>query len=142
LLLGGNCKKKYLYRLFLEYAIERENNLGLITVKYSIYRLLKSNLYELNKDLVLKRIIDLRKEIKSVISKEQYNQSRIRIINNIKSKCISPESYISGKDYILPILFQKIKKYAHSSLPDNHFKYRLAKTCDITEIREVILPHL
>jgi len=133
---------KLLYRIFIEYAIEKKNQTGLTTIKYSVHRLLETNKCTLDKVLFTKRIKNLRIEIKKKISREQYNTSRCDIIRNISLKQLPINNYISGKDYILPMLFVKIKKYSNSNLADINFKYRLAKTCDTTELKELIQRHL
>jgi len=133
---------KYLYRMFIEYAIEKKNHIGLTTVKYNVHRLLDTNDDKVNKYYVTERIKNLRAEIKNNITREQYNTSRVEIISNINYRHTDKANYISGKDYILPILFKKIKQYSNSNLADINFKYRLAKTCDILEIKELIQIHL
>lgn len=133
-------QKKLLYRLFIEYAVEKVNSLGITTVKYRVERLSRQG--ELNHKDVKTRIHSLRNEIKNRITKEEYNSSRVRIIHNIKESSLSCESFVSGKDYILPLLFAKIKKYSSSTIKDERLKYRLSKICNTESLERVIRPHL
>jgi len=137
---------KLLSTLFIEYAVEKKNQLGIQTVKYSVEQLQKRNgnviECELCQDLVKKRINILQKEIKQYITTNQYRQDKKNIMSSFFPKQLNSIKFVSAKDYIFPLIFRRIKKFSNSNVNDSNFKFRLSKMCNIKEFQQELNSHL
>jgi hypothetical protein len=132
--------------LFLEYAIEKKNSLGLQTVKYPVNKLRSRDaknklLCTLDLELVHQRIENLKSDILELISEITYSQDK----SLIEQKTEQTETYkfVSAKDYILPLVFERLKKVANNTKADvDNLKYRLSKICEVDAFKANLVPHL
>lgn len=123
---------KNLERLFIGYAIVFEMKPQIETVGYSAHRLLKS---EKSTDFcgrkVSIRLIRLYKEVHS-----NYSNKEIRECYEIvreSAECINVVKYVSGKDYIFPMIYKLVKsKYGHNIREDS-FKALIAQCLNVVE---------
>lgn len=137
---------KLLSKLFVEYAVEKKHRLGIQTVKYKVEQLQKRDgkqlKCELCKILVNQRAQSLRKEVKQKISNPIYLQDKKNISNNFEPNQFNSIKYVSAKDYIFPLIFKKIKKFANSNVNDSNFKYRISTKCNTDKFETILKLHL
>lgn len=135
-----------LIKLFKIYAIEKMNNLNIETVGYSINSLrqrTRSNqlLCKCDEELINKRIEELKKSIINSIGNIVYINNEDYIEKQTSGK--SSEIIVSAKDYILPLVFDRFKKYAgNTSAKRETLEFRMAKICNIQPFKENLYPHI
>jgi hypothetical protein len=134
-----------LVKLFKMYAIEKFNNLGIETVSFSINLLRekegKNILCSCDETLINKRIKDLENAIIDKVGNEKFISDETFIENQINNR--NADILVSAKDYILPLIFDRLKKYANNKLIHNEsLKFRLAQMINIEPFKENLKKHL
>lgn len=140
-----NEQNKLLIELFKIYAIEKYNDLGIETVSFPINSLRnrkgKGILCSCNEELINKRIENLKNLIIDKIGHTKFISDETFIENKINNR--NADIIVSAKDYILPLLFDRLKKFAKNSSAKNEtLKFRLAKMINIESFKENLEPHL
>jgi len=138
-------QNKLLIKLFKIYAIEKYNDLGIETVSFSINslrnRLGKGILCSCNEELINRRIEDLKKLIIEKIGNDKFINDESFIENKINNR--NADIIVSAKDYILPLIFDRLKKFAKNTSSKNEtLKFRLARMINIESFKENLEPHL
>lgn len=136
----------YLKKIFLEYAIEKKNNLGIQTVKYKVGQLQKSNgtnvTCELDKQRVALRVETIRKEIIQRLGRRSYAIDKKLIKHNLYRDNFASLRFASAKDYIFPLLFKRIQKIVERDVNYSAFQFRLAKKCNLDEFEQLLAVHI
>lgn len=127
-----------LFYLFILYGISHNYATGLQTTSYKVTNLISNNNGVLDRKKVIKKISDLKKEILLKIGNVKYKQSRNRIFYNIFFNQDSLLSYVSGKDYLFPLLILRMKTVTKFSYKNEILKLKLAKECDSSYFRQII----
>lgn len=140
-----NEQNKLLINLFKIYAIEKYNDLGIETVSFSINllrnRIGKGILCSCSEELINKRIEDLKKLIIEKIGNDKFINDKSFIENKINNR--NSDIIVSAKDYILPLIFDRLKKFAKNTSSKNEtLKFRLARMINIESFKENLEPHL
>ncbi len=140
-----NEQNKLLINLFKIYAIEKYNDLGIETVSFSINllrnRIGKGILCSCSEELINKRIEDLKKLIIEKIGNNKFINDESFIENKINNR--NSDIIVSAKDYILPLIFDRLKKFAKNTSSKNEtLKFRLARMINIESFKENLEPHL
>ena len=140
-----NEQNKLLINLFKIYAIEKYNDLGIETVSFSINllrnRIGKGILCSCSEELINKRIEDLKKLIIEKIGNDKFINDESFIENKINNR--NSDIIVSAKDYILPLIFDRLKKFAKNTSSKNEtLKFRLARMINIESFKENLEPHL
>jgi len=133
-----------LLNLFVEFAIIRKIDKSIKTVKLGVKDLFESNnqnepiiSYEKTNLLINEKINELiLKNINNYnfISK-QYNTYKSIIKNNLNRE--NKTDFISGKHYLIQILFRLLKKHTNSQITTESFKLRLSKHFNTSEFNEL-----
>ena len=140
-----NEQNKLLINLFKIYAIEKYNDLGIETVSFSINllrnRIGKGILCSCSEELINKRIENLKKLIIEKIGNNKFINDESFIENKINNR--NSDIIVSAKDYILPLIFDRLKKFAKNTSSKNEtLKFRLARMINIESFKENLEPHL
>lgn len=134
-----------LKKLFKIYAIEKYNNLGIETVSFPIgalrKRIGKGILCSCDEELINSRIEGLKTLIIDKVKETKFNDDEILIIKQMNGK--NADIIVSAKDYILPLVFDRLKKFANNTSAKNEtLKFRLAQMIDIKPFQENLKSHL
>lgn len=140
-----NEQNKLLVNLFKIYAIEKYNDLGIETVSFPINALRskkgKGILCSCNEELINERIEKLKTLIIDEIGQKKFDEDDAFILEKINNK--NADIIVSAKDYILPLIFDRLKKFANNSSAKNEtLKFRIAKMINIESFKENLEPHL
>jgi len=122
--------------LFIDYGICYKKHPPTATVSYEVKNLISSNsgLLDLAKvEARKKEIVDI---IKSTVGEEEYNELRRSIEYRVMSEQSEIERFISGKDYLLPLLLMRIRMITKTKTPSLNIKSRLAMKCNIEKIQD------
>ena len=125
-----------LERLFVCYAVTYEMNKAIKTVGFSIYCLFKGKRnFDLCEKKVSIRILKLYGQLLHDFSTQDTRREYERIRINAKKSDVT--QYASGKDYIFPAIYQRIKSRNKTNITIDSFK-TLVALC----LREVNDPYL
>lgn len=128
---------KHLVRLFIEYAIcfklcpEKE------TVKFPVRKLVSSSSGIVDESKINHRISEISKYIIEKVGAETYNELKAEIEGRVAVNSDSLLKYVSGKDYLFPLIFTRFNSVAkEAKVQKLHFKLRLALGCSIDAISD------
>ena len=128
--------EEQLFNLFVLYSIIIKHKVGIPSVQYSVNKLCDSPKGIVCSSKVQQHIDNLKAEIasKTELDVEEEILQRKRKLHLAKNKLLK---FVSGKDYLFPLLKTRIKN-SHKINPDNSsFKIRLAKKCSFNEIENI-----
>ncbi|WP_446811172.1 DUF4435 domain-containing protein [Methylomonas sp. 2BW1-5-20] len=127
---------KHLLYLFIEYGISFTLTPELQTVNYPITKLVSSDRGVVDKDKVQKRIKDLGNEVLSKASHEEIDILRRKIESIVPINQDSLFTYVSAKDYLLPLLLTRFRTVTKSKATNINIKLRLAMRCNVELLNE------
>ena len=130
--------EKILLFLFVYYAIAKDVCPDLKTVSYSVAKLASSDNGIVDEEKISKRVKEVKDAILNCISEKELQ----KIYNSVWSSILSkqkPLSYISGKDYLFPLIFVRMRRMTKIRSNYNVIKQRLAMICDVSELSEISL---
>lgn len=127
-----------LFELFVIYAIAKELCPDLATVSYKINQLVSSNTGVIDISKIEDRKNSIQQEILKIISAKDLSDFKETILERVNSSGTKKIHYISGKDYIFPLLMMKMKSITHIRSDKKVIQQRLARKCDITELSECV----
>jgi hypothetical protein len=119
--------------LFVVYAIVYELGLTIETVGYSVSRLLSTSgdPLSLSEMLVRSRIRWTVREIRSKVSPQDYQGARNKAVAMVRSGVSDHSIFISGKDYLVPLVHMHLRRVARLNDSPSRFKVRLAQHCEL-----------
>ncbi|ELA8731559.1 DUF4435 domain-containing protein [Morganella morganii] len=117
-----------LIKLFINYAISMEMTPELPTVSLKINDYLNDDTGYVDAIKVESRIASRRSEIISRVGQHSYNERLSEIEHLIEGK-EDKHAFISGKDYLLPLLQMRMRKVIKYSASAISLRHRLSKTC-------------
>lgn len=123
-----------LAELFAEYAVCFEFCPEVQTISFPVTSLVSSNKGELDRVKVDLRIKELRSEVVEKIGESRYIESRQKYYKQLIQCSDSILKYVSGKDYLLPLLLTRSRSIVKTKVPNLNFKIRLAMKCDIEKL--------
>ena len=133
--LGNN--EAMLFDLFVEYAVSFKLNPKQQTVAYPVSNLVSSNNGHIDPLKLSQRIIDLREKSIGQAGEENYERLRDEIIVNAEATRKNKRSFVSGKDYLLPLLKIRFRSLVKTKISDNNIKLRLATKCNVDDISDI-----
>ena len=118
--------------LFVTYAIVYELGLTIDTVSFSVHRLLETpnNPLSLSPRLIKNRVRGLIRQIRSQVSHADYRRARSAATSGLRAGT-DPSIFISGKDYLLPLIYLHLRNIAGLRDSSSGFKVRLAQLCEL-----------
>ena len=124
--------RRCLESLFVCYAVTYEMKKSLQTVGFSVYELVKGGGdFDLCERKISIRVMELYRRIRIDFSREYTRNVYERIRMN--AEAINVELYVSGKDYIFPLIYQVIKKKNPTNITGNAFKVLVAQCLEETK---------
>lgn len=130
--------EKNFFNLFVLYAVVKKFSPSTTTVAYSVHHLNPSN--EGIPDRV--RVKNRQNEMQNLLCKCINKSQTRKEVSDIKSYCKGSGrhsiDFISAKDYILPLLFMRMRHISNVCPRNSIIKQRLAFLCDISRLKVVI----
>jgi len=119
--------------LFVVYAIIYHLGLPIVTVNFSVHRLLERehDPLSLSARLVRSRIVSLIREIRSQVSPADYRRAREAAKINLQNERQDRSVFISAKDYLIPLVHMHLRHVANMRDPIDALKVRLALHCEL-----------
>lgn len=84
--------------------------------------------------IVRNKITDLERVIISTVTEDVYQKTKIEIISVLDPSLCHLMTYVSGKDYLYPLLYKKASNVLNKSISHINFKQRLAMKCDVSRL--------
>lgn len=122
--------------LFIEYAICFDICPTVKTVSYPISSLVSSNKGNLDETKVDQRITDLRNQIIENCGEDLYQSKREYYQGRSQEVADFVLRYVSGKDYLMPLLLTRSRSIVKTKVPNLNLKLRLAMKCDLEPLLE------
>lgn len=120
-----NCLEK----LFVCYGVTYEMKSELKTIGFSVYRLLKGGGdFDFCERKVSIRILKLYRKVRAEFSRENTRKVYGRI--QLNARAIGAKQFASGKDYIFPPIYQRIKSKNRTNITSDAFKVLIAQCMD------------
>lgn len=126
-----------LVKLFIFYALCFKHIPSLQTVGYKVSNLCSSDNGIVCPQKIAIRINELNNKLLEVITAENIEKEYHSFFNKIKVDDIKVLRYVSGKDYLMPLLTTRIRSFAKFPPNDLSTKIRLAKRVDVSELSDI-----
>lgn len=126
-----------LLELFVIYSIVIEQEVGVPTIKHKVSELCIDNSGNVCENKIDERIDFLKTKIleKNIdIDLEHEIELRLEIVEKCEDKLLR---FVSGKDYLMPLLKTRIQSKNKFSPNNVSLKNRLAKSCNVEELKSI-----
>lgn len=134
--------KKLLVPLFVEYAVALRVSAQIKTISYGVNKLVIGEGDCVDANLVLDRMKEIKESILERIDEGSYDTFKKEIIERLEKEECHLLKYVSGKDYLMPLLMRKVRTLIDSAPSNINIKQRIANHCDVTCLspsRQVVL---
>lgn len=134
-----NENEKNLLELFIVYAICFKHMPSEQTVGFKVNNLCSSDSGIVCPDKINLRIMELKNKLTVLFGEERFELETKKIKDKIKSKDKKILRFVSGKDYLLPLMTTRLKSLLKFSPKSNSttLKIRLAMRSEVEELKEI-----
>lgn len=129
-----NNSCKLLLDLFIEYAISFSLNPTEPTVSIKVSSYLNDNSGYVDEVKINTKIDELMTKTIAKVGLDNYRNQKDIILSRLKETLHDNIAYISGKDYLLPLIFMRMRKISNSTFENIKLKMRLSTRCNIDAI--------
>lgn len=126
--------KPKLKNLFIEYAISRVLNPSEPTISYEVKNLVSGNDGCIDDIKLATRLADLASKAIAKVGEENYRVTRDRILLEYEKSQLDDLDFVSGKDYLFPLLKTRLRSTVKTLMSDLNLKVRLSKACGVEKI--------
>lgn len=130
------ANNELLLRLFVTYALAKKHTPTLPSVSFGVSKLIIDNSGFVDETKVNSRIAELDSAITEVIGLEQLSIQRKQILDRIGFKS-TLKYYVSGKDYLLPLITMRMKSIVDTRISKITMKHRMTSKCSINELNDL-----
>jgi len=123
-----------LVKLFIEYGTCFKLAPDIPTVSYEIKNLISSNSGDLDPQKTNNRINQISSTVLERVGEDKYKETKKQITTRLNQDPENSLRFISGKDYILPLLYIRLRTITKTKTPKLNIKTRLAMKCNISKI--------
>lgn len=127
-----------LFDLFVIYALIKAICPACMTVAFPVNRLVSSDEGFIDKSKVVSRLHQLKETILNQINENDFNSKIAAIVNSANKATGGKLRFVSGKDYLLPLILLRMKKVTKFRAENAVIKQRLALKCDLTELEDLV----
>lgn len=129
-----SLNKTKLKNLFIEYAISRVLNPAEPTISYEVRNLVSGSDGCLDDVKLTNRLADLASKAIGKVGEENYRVAKERIIAEYENSQLEDLDFVSGKDYLLPLLKTRLRSTVRTLMSDVNLKIRLSKACSVNRL--------
>lgn len=126
--------KQKLRDLFIEYAISRVLNPSEPTISYEVRNLVSGNDGCIDDAKLSNRIADLSSKAIAKVGEDNYKVARDKILAEYEKSRLDDLDFVSGKDYLFPLLKTRLRATVKTLMSDLNLKVRLSKVCGVEKI--------
>lgn len=132
-----NENEKTLLELFIVYAICFKHFPSEQTIGFKVSKLCSSNSGIVCPEKINHRITELRNKLIACFGQERLEIEIGIIKEKIKSKDKKLLRFVSGKDYLLPLMIARLQSFLKFSPSSTALKIRLAMRSEVDELKEI-----
>ncbi|HEJ7645752.1 DUF4435 domain-containing protein [Klebsiella oxytoca] len=125
-----------LIKLFITYYLVKKYVPQTQNVHYQVSRLAADNSGVVDIGKVNIRITELETEIIKIISEDELNQEKESILKKIDGN-YDIKKYISGKDYLLPLIVTRMKSIVNTKVSNITLKHRISQRCSLEDLSDI-----
>ncbi|MGV1135142.1 DUF4435 domain-containing protein [Klebsiella pneumoniae] len=125
-----------LIKLFITYYLVKKYVPQTQNVHYQVSRLAADNSGVVDIGKVNIRITELETEIIKIISEDELNHEKERILKKIDGN-YDIKKYISGKDYLLPLIVTRMKSIVNTRVSNITLKHRISQRCSLEDLSDI-----
>lgn len=126
-----------LKKLFIAYAISQKLSAGIKTVSCGYSGICLDSDGEIDVIKVESNLVDIKNSVVNKFGLMHYSSIEQEIVSNIKNDLCFLTTYVSAKDFSLPLLILRLKKISATKASNLNLKLRLSKKCDISPLKPV-----
>lgn len=126
-----------LKELFVIFAVSHALESGIPTVSRGGKSICADNLGNICRAKVERTRVEIYEELCGQFGKVKVDEFIEFIERRIASDCCFTRTYVSGKDFIFPLLYARVRTVAGSDISKINFKHRLASNCDPEALFEI-----
>lgn len=130
--------EELLFELFVIYAIAKKVRPDLATISYKVENLVSSNQGLVDRKIITERKDLVIKELLNYLSEDELNKQKQVILDRVNLSGNKKLNFVSGKDFLFPLIFVKMKLITKFRPEKKVIQQRLAKKCDISELKSCI----
>lgn len=125
-----------LIKLFIVYFLTKKHAPTIPSIHYQVSKLVNNNSGVVDEDKINARISSLEGEIIKVISPEQLQAEKDEIHRAIDGD-FDIKKYISGKDYLLPLIVTRMKSIVNTKVSNITLKHRISQRCSLEDLSDI-----
>jgi len=125
-----------LIKLFIVYLLVKKHTPAIPSIHYQVSKLVNNNSGIVDIDKINTRISSLEQEILKVISQEQLQTEKDNIYRVIDGN-FDIKKYISGKDYLLPLIVTRMKSIVNTKVSNITLKHRISQRCSLEDLNDI-----
>ncbi|QNT70268.1 DUF4435 domain-containing protein [Defluviicoccus vanus] len=125
-----------LFALFLLYSVHHHAMCSEPTVSYPVNKLVSSSDGTIDINKVCSRMKEIKEGIVAALSAHEYKKRMTASLTHCKQVSSSKLSFISGRDYLLPLVIMRMRSITRLRADNAVIKQRLAMKCDLSELME------
>ncbi|MGC1061508.1 DUF4435 domain-containing protein [Pantoea agglomerans] len=122
--------------LFITYYLVKKYTPTVPSIHYQVSKLAIDNSGVVDRNKINQRILELENEITKVIPKEEVSTQRDEMLKNLDGR-LDIKKYISGKDYLLPLIVTRMKSVVNTKVSNITLKHRISQRCDINDLSDI-----
>ncbi|WP_426101771.1 DUF4435 domain-containing protein [Pseudomonas sp. PSPC3-3] len=126
--------KSKLKDLFIEYAISRVLNPSEPTISYEVKHLVSGSDGCIDDVKLAARLADLAGKAIGKVGEDNYRVTREKILLEHAKSQLDDLDFVSGKDYLFPLLKTRLRSTVRTLMSDLNLKVRLSKSCGVEKI--------
>lgn len=123
--------------LFTIYAICQKLDSGIKTVSCGHSKICLNNDGDIDHEKVKNAIDEIKETLVEIFGIEKFQETEKSIIEKIDYGLCFISTYVSAKDYSLPLLLIRLRKISGTKSSNINLKLRFSKKCDISPLKEV-----
>lgn len=131
-----NTNTEHLSELFIHYALTFKYLPEIQTVASGVSGFVSNNDGLVDGNKIFNKIQELSEKLIEKIGLEKYNAELTGVKNKVNNSQ-ARINYISGKDYLLPLLLMRLRKISRTKTPNLNLKYRLSLSCSTEQINDI-----
>lgn len=128
----------YLRELFIVFAVAHKLRSGIKTVKCGGSAICASELADVDEGKVAAIVENILTDLVTHFGQEVVDTIRSEVEGRIDASHCFVSTYVSGKDFLLPLMIVRLRALTKTKAPNLNLKIRFAKKCDTTALSDVV----
>ncbi|EMN5127890.1 DUF4435 domain-containing protein [Burkholderia contaminans] len=128
----------YLRELFVIFAIAHKLRSGIKTVKCGSSAVCGGDLADVDADKVAAIGNSIMSNLVQNYGQDAVDAMRLEVMGRIDAAHCFVSTYVSGKDFLLPLMIIRLRTLTKTKAPNLNLKLRFAKKCDVSALRDVV----